>query len=123
MQFAILLTIVMLQGAMAATRNTACQIHKAVFARCPKTTTCTRTTTTTASVTLSTPNPNAPIYSSDFSAMGYFQPETNPQYIRNATCTWYNGCSSQKNAFGLQPVSGYTAALSQFSFGAVSGYG
>lgn len=45
-------------------------------------------TTTTSSTTLSTPNPNAPIYASDFSSGGYFQPETNPQYIRNATCTW-----------------------------------
>src|SRR5271155_1007579 len=48
-----------------------------------------RTTSTTASsAVLSTPNPNSPISSSDFSSSGYFQPETNPQYIRNATCTW-----------------------------------
>jgi hypothetical protein len=45
-------------------------------------------TTTTSSSPLSTPNANAPIYASDFSSGGYFQPETNPQYIRNATCTW-----------------------------------
>jgi hypothetical protein len=42
-------------------------------------------TTITASSTLSTPNANAPIYASDFSSGGYFQPVTNPQYIRNAT--------------------------------------
>src|SRR5271170_516822 len=44
--------------------------------------------TTASSVALSNPNPNAPIYSSDFSSSGYFQPETNPHYVRNATCTW-----------------------------------
>src|SRR5271156_1945153 len=49
-----------------------------------------RTTSTTTSLSSLglTPNPNAPIYSSDFSLSGYFQPKTNPQYIRNATCTW-----------------------------------
>jgi len=41
-----------------------------------------------ASTNLGMPNPNAPIYASDYSPTGYFQPETNPQYIRNATCTW-----------------------------------
>jgi len=45
-------------------------------------------TTSSDSSILSTPNPNAPIYASDFSSAGYFQPETNPNYIRNATCTW-----------------------------------
>src|SRR5271170_3064651 len=48
-----------------------------------------RTTGTTPLLSsLSTPNPNAPIFSSDCSSSGYFQPETNPEYIRNATCTW-----------------------------------
>jgi hypothetical protein len=44
--------------------------------------------TLSTSTNLGTPNPDAPIYSSDYSSAGYFQPETNPQYIRNATCTW-----------------------------------
>ena len=47
-----------------------------------------RPSRTSTSITLGTPNPNAPIYSSDFSSTGYFQPATDPQYIRNATCTW-----------------------------------
>jgi hypothetical protein len=33
------------------------------------------------------PDPLSPVLSSDFSAAGYFQPATNPQFFRNATCT------------------------------------
>ena len=59
---------------------------------------------------LGIPDPNAPVLASDFSSEGYWHPASNPQYIRNATCTPVDPVHFRSNGSTLDVQAGMHAA-------------